>query len=61
VIAISGSGDTNTLPNLSESYVAGLKAHGVAATFTLISDADHNSAFRSQTVIKAAIDLAKQR
>jgi len=59
VIALTGTSDDNTGPELAKAYVAALKARGVDATFGAIAGATHNGAFRSQEVTDAIARLIK--
>jgi pimeloyl-ACP methyl ester carboxylesterase len=53
VVALTGDGDTNTLPKLAESYVAQLVQRGIQAEFTLLSSTPHNGALASNDVISS--------
>ena len=53
VIALTGTADENTSPELARSYVGALQAIGVDAVFSPIEGATHNSSFRSPEVIAA--------
>jgi pimeloyl-ACP methyl ester carboxylesterase len=53
VVALTGAKDDNTLPELARTYVEALRARGVDATFQLLVDETHNSAFRSPEVSNA--------
>jgi pimeloyl-ACP methyl ester carboxylesterase len=55
VTAFTGERDTNTFPVLAEDYVASLVRRGVPARFEVIPAADHNGAFRSEQVMRAAL------
>jgi predicted esterase len=57
VIALTGTKDVNTPPNLAKIYIDSLKSRGVDATFRPIADATHNSAFRSLEVFDAISKL----
>ena len=57
VIALTGAKDDNTRPELAKSYVDALRARGVDATFQLLADETHNSAFRSAEVFNAVRTL----
>ncbi len=57
VVALAGSADDNTLPGLSEDYVAALTRRGVAAQYIVVPGVGHNEAFRSPLVIDAAMRL----
>lgn len=57
VIALTGTNDDNTGPELAKVYVAALGAHGIDATFAPIPGATHNSAFRSAEVTDAIAKL----
>ena len=61
VIALTGSKDDNTQPDLARGYVNALQARGVDARFALVPDEGHNSAFRSPQVTKALADLLAAR
>jgi pimeloyl-ACP methyl ester carboxylesterase len=56
VIALSGSRDDNTSPQLAQRYVEALNKRNIKARFELIPDADHNSAFRSHRVGDAVFE-----
>ena len=58
VIALTGSGDTNTMPALARDYVKRLADRGLQARFVSIDGASHNSAFRSPEVVAAVVELA---
>jgi hypothetical protein len=51
VAALTGDGDTNTLPILAENYVAQLVQRGIQAEFTLLANTPHNGALASNGVI----------
>jgi pimeloyl-ACP methyl ester carboxylesterase len=57
VVALTGAKDDNTRPELARMYVEALKAHGVDATFQLLADETHDSAFRSSEVFNAVRTL----
>lgn len=57
VVALTGSRDDNTSPQLAERYIESLSRRGIKSRFELLSNADHNSAFRSDRVIDAVFDL----
>ena len=57
VVALTGAKDDNTLPELAKTYVEALRARGVEATFQLLADETHNSAFRSPQVFNAVRTL----
>jgi pimeloyl-ACP methyl ester carboxylesterase len=57
VVALTGGKDDNTLPELAKTYVEALRARGVDATFRLLADETHNSAFRSPEVLNAVRTL----
>jgi pimeloyl-ACP methyl ester carboxylesterase len=53
VIALTGSKDDNTLPDLARAYVDALRSRGVDAVVQVLADETHNSAFRSPEVLNA--------
>ena len=57
MVALTGAKDDNTLPELAKTYVEALRARGVDATFQLLADETHNSAFRSPEVFNAVRTL----
>jgi pimeloyl-ACP methyl ester carboxylesterase len=57
VVALTGAKDDNTFPELARTYVEALRARGVDATFRLLADETHNSAFRSLEVSNAVRTL----
>jgi predicted esterase len=57
VVALTGTKDNNTSPDLAKIYVDSLKSRGVDATFRPIVDATHNSAFSSPEVFDAISKL----
>jgi predicted esterase len=59
VIALTGSKDDNTSPDLAKNYVELLKARGVDANFILISGATHGSAFTATEVMEALQGLIR--
>jgi pimeloyl-ACP methyl ester carboxylesterase len=59
VVALTGSQDDNTSPELARTFVAALKTRGVDAAFELVPGATHNSAFSSPEVAHAIGVLLK--
>nr|WP_246700511.1 prolyl oligopeptidase family serine peptidase [Variibacter gotjawalensis] len=60
VVALSGSGDSNTSPAVAESYVAELAKRGVSARFVNVADARHG--FRGlEVAVKAEADALLAR
>ena len=57
VIALTGTKDDNTSPNLASSYVDLLRSRGIDATFHAIAEATHNSALSSGAVFDAIARL----
>ncbi|TSE29871.1 Prolyl oligopeptidase family protein [Tepidimonas thermarum] len=57
VIALTGTKDDNTSPNLASTYVDLLKSRGINATFQAVAEATHNSALRSAEVFDAIAEL----
>jgi len=53
--ALTGSDDTNTKPNLSESYIQELLKQGVAAKFILVDGASHNGVLRGDEFMGAVL------
>jgi pimeloyl-ACP methyl ester carboxylesterase len=58
VIALTGSRDDNTAPDLAKTYVELLRSRGIDATFQAIDGATHNSAVESAEVYDAIARLA---
>ena len=56
IIAITGSNDRNTFPELAEDYVAVARARGLDAEFVLARGAGHNLGRRLERAAKAALD-----
>ena len=59
VIALTGTADDNTSPQLAQTYLAALTAHQIDARFVPIADATHNSALRAPEVIEAVGSVMK--
>jgi hypothetical protein len=57
VIALTGTNDTNTTPELARIYVELLKSRGIDASFQPIAESTHNSAIRSAEVSSAIAKL----
>lgn len=57
VIALTGTRDDNTSPNLASAYVDLLRSRGLDATFHPIADATHNGALGSTEVFDAIARL----
>lgn len=57
VLALTGSRDDNTSPELARHYVESLAARGVNARYVEIANATHNSAFRATEVTEAISSL----
>ena len=57
VVALTGSIDDNTTPELAKHYVDVLQSHGVNARFELVPGANHNAVFRSPMVTDALASL----
>lgn len=53
VIALTGSRDNNTFPEIAESYIQALQAKEINAEFQTLSGENHNSAFRAPEVFDA--------
>ncbi|MGO4329555.1 alpha/beta hydrolase family protein [Cupriavidus sp. 2TAF22] len=53
VVALTGARDDNTAPDLARSYIDALAQRGINASFRLLPDDTHNSAFRSPEVLRA--------
>jgi pimeloyl-ACP methyl ester carboxylesterase len=53
VVAVTGSRDDNTSPQLAKTFVAALKVRGVDARFEEVEGATHGSAFTSPDVTAA--------
>jgi pimeloyl-ACP methyl ester carboxylesterase len=58
VIAVTGSRDDNTPPNLATTYVELLRSRGIDAIFQAAAEATHNSAVESVEVHDAIAKLA---
>lgn len=54
VVAVTGSGDTNTAPALARDYVAALAARGVPARFEEVPGAGHGWGGLRETALSAA-------
>ena len=61
VVALTGSRDDNTSPELARAYVDALRARGVDARFLGLPDQTHNGAFRSPEVLDAVRELLAKR
>ncbi len=59
VVAIAGSADNNTFPELMSDYIESLQARGIAAKFHLLEGISHNGTARSKEFLSAIIELAK--
>jgi dienelactone hydrolase len=59
VVALTGSKDDNTFPDLAKSYVEALKSRGVDANFVLVPGENHNGAFTSNEVMNTVQSLLK--
>jgi pimeloyl-ACP methyl ester carboxylesterase len=57
VIALTGTRDNNTTPDLARIYVDLLKSRGIDASFQPIAESTHNSAIRSSEVSGAIAKL----
>ncbi len=57
VIALAGSRDDNTAPDLAKRYVEALVGRGVTARFAEIPYASHNEAFKASEVTNAIAEL----
>ena len=60
VVALTGTADDNTGPELAGSYVDALKARGIDAVFEPVPGANHNGAFRSPAVTRAIESLLRR-
>jgi pimeloyl-ACP methyl ester carboxylesterase len=60
VIALTGTSDDNTSPNLASTYVDLLRSRGIDATFQPVAGATHNSALRSPDVFAAIAKLLQR-
>ena len=58
IIALTGSRDDNTPPDLAKTYVELLRSRGIDTTFQAIDGATHNSAVESAEVYDAIARLA---
>lgn len=61
VIALTGTRDDNTSPELARSYIDALRSRGVEAQLLTLPAEDHDSAFRSPEVINAVRNLLTRR
>jgi len=59
VIALTGTSDDNTAPQLAQTYLNVLITHQVDARFVSIPNATHNSALRAPEVIDAVASVMK--
>jgi pimeloyl-ACP methyl ester carboxylesterase len=57
VIALTGSQDQNTSPELAQTFVAALKAAGIVASFEIVAGATHSSTLVSPDVSRAIATL----
>jgi predicted esterase len=57
VIALTGTKDDNTSPDLANGYIELLKSRGIDATFRSVAGATHNSAIASAEVFEAIAKL----
>jgi len=60
VIALTGSRDDTTAPELGKTYVEGLKARGIDAIFQLVPGAGHIDVLRSPAVSDATSRLLRR-
>jgi pimeloyl-ACP methyl ester carboxylesterase len=60
VIALTGSRDNTTVPELGRRYVEGLKARGIDAVFQLVPDAGHIDVLGSSAVSDAIAGLLRR-
>ena len=61
VIALTGSRDDNTAPDLAKRYVEALLGRGIPALFAEIPNASHNEAFKAGEVKEAITELLHVR
>ena len=61
VVAMTGSRDENTSPELARAYVEVLRSRGIEAQFQALPDQTHNSAVRSPEVLDAVRQLLAPR
>lgn len=57
IIALTGSRDDNTGPDLAQRYIDALRARSINARFVEITGASHNDAFRSGDLTAAIAEL----
>lgn len=57
VLAVTGSADSNTFPELARDYVATLVRRGVTARFIPVRRGDHNDVVRAGEVRVAVGEL----
>ena len=57
VIALTGSRDDNTVPDIAKRYVEALIERGIRARFAEIPNASHNEAFKASEVMEAITEL----
>jgi len=60
VIALTGTKDDNTPPNLARAYVELLKSRGIDASFQPIAESTHNKAIGSAEVTDAIARLLRR-
>lgn len=60
VIALTGTKDTTTYPDLAKTYAESLKARGIDAVFQVIPDEGHGDALRSAAVADALARLLRR-
>ncbi|SFN45643.1 Prolyl oligopeptidase family protein [Formivibrio citricus] len=53
VIALTGRNDSNTFPEIAESYIQALQARKINAEFQILNGENHNNAFRAAEVFDA--------
>ena len=60
VVAITGSADSNAIPDLAREYVQLMKNDGKNARFEEISGAGHNDVMRDERLWKMVSDMLKK-
>jgi predicted esterase len=59
VVALTGSIDDTTSPDLARTYIAKLKARGIDASFELVPDVGHIDILRSPALTEATAQLVR--
>ena len=59
IVALTGSRDDNTIPDLAKRYVDTLLSRGVPARFLEVPDTTHNDALSAKEVNEAIAELIR--